>query len=52
MYEGCKIGNWLTEQKKKIIDKNSETYKKLSQNKYVKRSLDNNLLSKAKKKIE
>ncbi len=39
-YEGIKIGNWIQHQKKKINSIEDDLYKKLSENKYVKESLD------------
>lgn len=35
-----KINTWINDQKKRINDKNCEVYKRLSQNKYVKKSID------------
>jgi hypothetical protein len=43
VYKNKNIGNWLGTQKKKINDVSHDIYKKLSKNKYVKKSLDKNL---------
>src|SRR3990170_1914073 len=47
-YKGKLIGSWLYTQKKNIIGKESDIYKKLSENKYVKESLDEYLKNKEK----
>ncbi len=39
-YKDQNIGMWLQDQKKKINSVTSDIYKKLSENKYVKESLD------------
>lgn len=46
IYRTHKVGSWLCEQKKRIKDSNSEVYKDLSTNEYVKKSLDNYLSKK------
>ena len=43
IYKSYKIGQWLQDQKKKINDINSDIYIKLSENIYVKNSLDDYL---------
>ncbi len=43
-YKGCNLSGWFKDQKYNIKSKNDELYKKLSQNEYVKISLDDNLL--------
>ena len=43
LYKNQLIGQWLQEQKKKINDVNSDIYIKLSENIYVKKSLDDYL---------
>lgn len=45
-YKEQRIGVWLHHQKNKIIDYNSDIYKELSLNKYVKKSLDENIKKK------
>ena len=39
-FEGCNIGMWFQDQKKKVDKKDDDLYKKLSINEYVKQSLD------------
>ncbi len=43
IYNGLKLGGWLTEQKLKIDSTEHPLYKIFSENKYMKISLDNNL---------
>jgi superfamily II DNA or RNA helicase len=55
-YKNNNIENWLHTQKKKINDKNNNIYIKMSENEYIKNSLDENLtikeLNKDKEKLE
>lgn len=50
IYKNVKIGSWLFDQKKKINVQNDELYKKLSNNQYIKKSLDDYLINKEKNK--
>lgn len=43
-YKNQKIGSWLGNQKKKINEKNNDIYKKLSENKYINKNLDEFLI--------
>jgi len=47
VYKGNRCGQWLQDQKKKIRSNKDELYIKLSQNKYVKESLDKYLTNKS-----